>query len=167
MSRAFVKEDSGDGIEELPDLPVSPHPNYVTPAGHAALKSRLHEARTEAATLGPRKEEIEARQRLAILRRDIRYLEQRVASAISVDPAAQPLGKVAFGALVTVIDEDDREQTFRIVGEDEADPENGLIAPSSPLARALMGGREGDSATWPKPSGAVELEIVAIRYCDQ
>lgn len=167
MSRAFVKEDSGDGIEDLPDLPISPHPNYVTPTGHAALRTRLHDARTEAARLGPRKEEIDARQRLAILRRDIRYLERRLASAIPVDLAAQPSGRVAFGASVTVIDDDDREQTFRIVGEDEADPERGRIAPSSPLARALMGASEGDSVTWPKPVGAVDLEITAIRYFPQ
>lgn len=163
MSRAFTKEDTGTGVEQLPDLPVSPHPNHVTPQGLAALQQRLRDARAEHAALQHRKEEIDAMQRLAIVERDMRYYEQRVGSAIAVDPATQPQDTVAFGATVEVIDEEGQPHTYRIVGEDEADPARGLITAHSPLAKALIGARIGDTAQWRKPSGVIELEITAIR----
>jgi transcription elongation factor GreB len=71
---------------------------------------------------------------------------------------------VAFGARVTVLDPDGTEQTYEITGEDEADAPQGRIAPQSPLARALMGARLGDTVVWARPAGRTELEITAITY---
>lgn len=160
MSRAFVKE--GDGaLDPLPDLPVSPHPNYVTPAGLAALQSRLRETQLRLAALKARTDRLDKLPEAAA-ERDIRYIEARLRSAILIDPAVQPLTHAAFGHAVTVADEDGHETTYTIVGEDEADPARGLIAPHAPLARALIGAAVGDSVTWRKPSGAVSLEIVKI-----
>lgn len=161
MSRAFVKEGDGS-LDPLPDLPVSPHPNYVTPAGLADLQARLRETQARLAALKARKERLD-RLPEAAAERDIRYLEARLRTAILIDPATLPEDEVAFGLIVTVADEDGTERRFQITGEDEADPALGRIAAHSPLARALMGGHVGDVVTWRKPSGAEELEILSIR----
>ena len=162
MSRAFVKEDGPDN-EPLPDLPISPHPNYVTPRGLKALQDRLAATQAELARLKARDDRLDKLPEKAA-ERDIRYLTARLASAIPVDPASQPAGEVAFGARVTVADEDGAETVYEIVGEDEADAGLGRIAPQSPLARALMGAHAGDIVTWRRPAGAVELEIVGIAH---
>jgi len=164
MSRAFTKEDDGSAPEVLADLPQSPHPNYVTPAGLAALQARLAEARARLAGLLPRKDETEARLPIAMAERDIRYLDERLRRAIPVDPAGQSHGVVACGAEVEVEDEEGARRTWRIVGEDEADPGAGLITVFSPLGRALVGCRVGDTAVWARPAGRVELEVVAVRF---
>ena len=148
----------------LADLPQSPHPNYVTPAGLAALQARLAEARARLAGLMPRKDETEARLPIAMAERDIRYLDERLRRAIPVDPSAQPPGVVAFGAEVEVKGEEAARRVWRIVGEDEADPGAGLITAFSPLGRALIGCRVGDAAVWARPAGKVELEVVAVRF---
>lgn len=159
MSRAFVKEDGPDN-EPLPDLPVSPHPNYVTPRGLRALQDRLATTQAELARLKARAERLDRLPEKAA-ERDIRYLEARLRSAIPVAPAPAP-DEAAFGSRVTVIDEDGTEARYEIVGEDEADAGLGRIAPQSPLARALIGARVGDLVTWRRPAGAVELEVTAI-----
>lgn len=160
MSRAFVKE--GDGaLDPLPDLPLSPHPNFVTPRGLAALQDRLRETQGRLAALKARPDRLDKLPEAAA-ERDIRYLEARLRSAIPVDPTQHPLDEVAFGLAVTVADEDGTETTYEITGEDEADPARHRITPHSPLARALIGGAVGDVVTWRKPSGPVDLEIVAI-----
>ncbi|MEY4983624.1 MAG: hypothetical protein RIR62_1890 [Pseudomonadota bacterium] len=162
MSRAFVKEGDGS-LDPLPDLPVSPHPNYVTPTGLADLQARLHDTRTRLAALKARKDRLD-RLPEAAAERDIRYLEARLRSAILIDPATLPADEVAFGLIVTVADAEGRERAYRITGEDEADPALGRIAAHSPLARALIGGRVGDMVTWRKPSGREDLEILDIRH---
>ncbi len=162
MSRAFVKEDGPD-TTPLPDLPISPHPNYVTPRGLAALRDRLATAQAELARLKARAERLDTLPERAA-ERDIRYLEARLRSAIVVDPSDQPKDEVAFGARVTVIDEEDAETTYEIVGEDEADATAGRIAPQSPLARALTGARVGDAVEWTRPAGTVTLEIIRIAH---
>ena len=162
MSRAFVKEDGPDN-EPLPDLPVSPHPNYVTPRGLKALRDRLATLQAELARLKARAERLDKLPEKAA-ERDIRYVEARLRSAILVDPADQPGGEVAFGARVTVADEDGADAVYEITGEDEADASLGRIAPQSPLARALLGARVGDVVEWKRPAGRVELEILAIAY---
>lgn len=160
MSRAFVKE--GDGaLDPLPDLPISPHPNYVTPRGLAALKARLQATQAELAALRARAERLDKLPEAAA-ERDIRYLEARLRSALLIDPAGQDLSEVAFGLAVTVADEHGGETTYEIVGEDEADATLGRIAPQSPLARALLGAAVGDEVIWRRPSGAVTLEILKI-----
>ncbi|MBC7141325.1 MAG: GreA/GreB family elongation factor [Rhodobacteraceae bacterium] len=162
MSRAFVKEDGPDN-EPLPDLPISPHPNYVTPRGLAALRDRLAATQAELARLKARAERLDRLPEKAA-ERDIRYLEARLRSAIPVDPADQPRDEVAFGARVTVADADGRETVYEIVGEDEADAGARRIAPQAPLARALLGARVGDVVEWRRPAGRLELEVIAIAY---
>lgn len=162
MSRAFVKEDGPDN-EPLPDLPVSTHPNYVTPRGLTALRDRLAALQAELTRLKARAERLDKLPEKAV-ERDIRYVEARLRSAILVDPADQPESEVAFGARVTVADEDGVEATYEITGEDDADASLGRIAPQSPLARALLGARVGDVVEWKRPAGRVELEVLAIAY---
>ena len=91
----------------------------------------------------------------------------QVRRAYSSDPAAQDTAVIAFGACVTVVDEDDMEADWHIVGEDEADPAAHLIALFSPLASALLGAQVGDVVEWTKPGGTVDLEVIAIRYFKQ
>lgn len=160
MSRAFVKEGTGE-LEPLPDLPVSPHPNYVTPRGVADLRARLLARQGELAALRARAERLD-RLPEAAAERDIRYLEARLRSAIVVDPAGQDCAEVRFGLVVTVVDPEGHEARYEITGEDEADAALGRIAPQSPLARALMGAVVGDVVLWRKPAGGVELEVLAI-----
>ncbi|MFZ3582470.1 GreA/GreB family elongation factor [Loktanella sp. DJP18] len=162
MNKAFTKEDEGPQADRLDDLPQSPHPNYVTPAGLAALQQRLRERHADLSTL-PR-DSLDAKIPRAMAERDIRFLETRINRAIVVEPARQDRDVVAFGACVTVADEDDVRADWHIVGEDEANPASHRIAPFSPLARAMLGARVGDVVDWRKPGGPVALEIMAIRY---
>lgn len=164
MSRAFVKEGTGE-LEPLPDLPLSPHPNYVTPRGFQALRDQLLARQGELVALRARAERLDKLPEAAA-ERDIRYLEARLRSAILVDPAMQVSSEVRFGLVVTVMDEEGRESRYEITGEDEADASLGRIAPHSPLARALMGAMVGDVVIWRKPSGAVELEVTGIVHPD-
>ncbi|MCF1710481.1 GreA/GreB family elongation factor [Tabrizicola sp. J26] len=159
MSRAFVKEGSGE-LDPLPDLPISPHPNYVTPRGLASLQARLAATQTELARLRARPDRLDKLPEAAA-ERDIRYLEARLRSAIPVEPPAAPQ-EVAFATRVTVADEAGTETSYEIVGEDEADPAQGRIAPHAPLARNLIGARIGDTVFWTRPAGRTELEILAI-----
>lgn len=160
MSRAFVKEGDGS-LDPLPDLPLSPHPNWVTPRGLADLQGRLRARQDELAALRARADRLDKLPEAAA-ERDIRYLEARLRTAKVIDPDEQPLDEVAFGLRVRVADEGGREATYEITGEDEADAARGWIAPHSPLARALIGSGVGDVVTWRRPAGAMELEILAI-----
>lgn len=164
MSKAFTKEDDGGGDLRLDDLPQSPHPNHVTPSGLAALNRRLGARRSDLLKLHGAAQDVATKLAVATAERDIRYLEERVSRAILVEPKGQPPGIVAFGAEVDVVDQDDTHRTFRIVGEDEADPARGLITRFSPLGVALIGAELGGVVEWKKPHGTDELEILAIRY---
>lgn len=164
MSRAFVKE--GDGaLDPLPDLPLSPHPNYVTPRGLAALQMRLSELQTTLQSLRARPDRLDKLPEAAT-ERDIRHTEARLRSALVIDPKMQPLTTVAFGLLITVANETGAEIQYEITGEDEADATRHRIAPNSPLARALLGAQVGDVVTWKRPAGAVELEVIRIAHAD-
>ena len=164
MSKAFTKEDDDDGDVRLEDLPQSPHANFVTPSGLAALNSRLDARRIELATLQETAEDLLTKLAVATARRDIRFLEGRLDRAILVDSTGRIPGVVAFGAEVDVLDDADNRSTFRIVGEDEAAPAKGLITRFSPLGIVLIGARLGSIVEWKKPQKTVELEIVALRY---
>lgn len=164
MSRAFVKEGDAE-LEPLPDLPQSPHANYVTPRGWAALKDRLTATQATLSALRARSDRMDKLPEAAA-ERDIRYLEARLRSALVVRGAADPVA-VAFGCRVGVVTPEGMALHFEIVGEDEADAPQGRIAPHSPLARALMGAQVGDLVVWPRPSGAAELEVVTIETLDQ
>jgi transcription elongation factor GreB len=150
-----VKE--GDGaLDPLPDLPLSPHPNYVTPRGLAGLQARLAARQGDLAALKSRPDRLDKLPEAAA-ERDIRYLEARLRSAIPVPPATA-LTEVAFGLFVTV----GGQTTYEITGEDEADAALHRIAPQSPLARALMGAQVGDVVIWRKPSGPIDLKVTRI-----
>ena len=152
MSRAFVKEDSDTG-EELPDRPVSEHPNDVTETGMAQIEAALAEAREAYA----RAQAAADRAATSAANRDLRYWSARRATA-RVLPTPAGADEVRFGATVTILRDDGREQTFRIVGEDEADPAKGSISHVSPLARSMFGKRVGEVVK----AGNGEAEITAI-----
>ncbi|WP_407187548.1 transcription elongation factor GreA [Bradyrhizobium centrosematis] len=159
MSVAFTKEESAETASEtlLPDRSISPHPNLVTETGLKALQTQLQEAR-EAYEAAQAIEDVnEKRRQSAVPLRDARYLTERLRTAQLVpDPVATDV--VAFGSTVTFSRADGRVQTYRIVGEDEADPKAGTISFVSPVARSLMGKSVGDVAG----SGAQEIEILSI-----
>jgi transcription elongation GreA/GreB family factor len=159
MSVAFTKEDSAETASEtmLPERPIPEGPNLVTEAGLAALETQLLAAK-HAYDTAMVVEDINERRRLAASPyRDIRYFSERIRTA-QVVAAPESTDAVAFGSTVTFEREDGRVQTFRIVGEDEADPRTGTISFSSPIARALMGKGEGDVAS----VAGGEVEILRI-----
>jgi transcription elongation factor GreB len=181
MNKAFVKESDGDDEDDdlpgLPSLPAGAR-NYMTPAGHAALRAeferlvkverpQLTQVVAWAASNGDRSENgdyIYGKKKLREMDRRIRYLTKRLDNAEVVDPARQSnLEQVFFGAAVTVSD-GGTETTYRIVGIDEADPGAGKISWISPLARALLKAREGDVVKFQSPAGWREIEIVEISY---
>ena len=159
MSVAFTREESAETASEtlLPDRVISPHPNLVTEAGLKALERQLAEAK-EAYEAVQQTDDVNERRRLsAVPLRDIRYLSERVRTAqLMPDPTSTD--SVAFRSTVTFNRADGRVQTYRIVGEDEAEPNAGSISYVSPVARSLMGKSVGDVVG----AGAQELEIVAI-----
>jgi transcription elongation GreA/GreB family factor len=153
MSRAFVREsEGGEAFEDLPDRSISPH-HLVTPAGLARMDAEIEsiEKRLTDAQLRDDKAEV------ARLSRDLRYWSARRVSAEVVPPPTDT-SHVRFGAEVTFEREDGRRQTYRIVGEDEADPAKGSLSYISPLAQALMGKEVGDTVT----VGQGQAEIVSI-----
>jgi len=173
MSRAFVKDDDDAPDAPLPDRPLSEHPNYVTASGLALLAARLDEleaTRLELVGSAAAGDE-SAADRLRYVERDLRYFRRRLETAQLVDPASRegdPAsregGVVAFGATVAVHDDGGAESRYRIVGEDEADPDAGLVSWVSPLARVLEGARVGDHVVWRRPAGALGLTVVAVGY---
>ena len=158
MSVAFTREeDSEAAAADLPDRPISPHPNLVTPGGLVQLEAALASARAAYAAAQAGGEVMADRTAMARATRDLRYYGARRASAQLVEPPAEG-DRVAFGCSVTFQREDGRTQRFRIVGEDEADPAHGSVSYLSPLARALLGKAVGELGTL---AGA-EVEITAI-----
>lgn len=166
MSRAFVKE--GDGEDTLPDLPLSPHPNYTTPAGRAAMADRVHRAQAGlSAALADQAIGRVSPDGLspAHWRRELRWAEARLAAAIVVPPSVAAPQRVAFGVAVELEDAAGRRFRFRLVGEDEADAERGELSWVSPLAKALLGAVPGDEVPWPRAGGVVWVTVVALRTC--
>ena len=140
MSRAFVKDDDGGiGYEDLPDRLISGHANLVTPEGLLQIESEADRLSMDYASAQAAADKI-ALQRTA---RELRYWTARRATA-EVQPLPVADGTVHFGSTVAIEREDGRRQTFRIVGEDEANPAEGTLSYVSPLAQALIGKREGD-----------------------
>jgi transcription elongation GreA/GreB family factor len=153
MSKAFTKEDEGgDVYDDLPDRPVSPH-NLVTPKGLELIEGELARLHQDHATAL----DADDRPLIAKINRDLRYWTSRRATAQVVD-APSDTSEVRFGSTVTMGREDGRRQTYRIVGEDEADPSLGTISYVSPVAQALMGKQVGDMVQ----AGNAEAEIVEI-----
>ena len=157
MSVAFTREEDLEATAaDLPDRPISPHPNLVTTEGLAAIEAELASARAAYAA-AQAKGDIEAdRTAMARATRDLRYWSARRATAQHVE--TEPEGHVRFGGSVTIERDDGRTQTWRIVGEDEADPAKGSVSHVSPLSRALMGKAVGDEAVVAGQS----VEVVAV-----
>lgn len=147
VSKAFTKDDVPDAplvVRHRPSLPDGVL-NYVTARGLAALRAELATAELG----GARRAE----------------LEQRIASAVLVPPPAEQ-EEIRFGARVKLRAADGQTRQVRIVGVDEADPADGLIAFVAPLARALLGRRAGDLVNVRTPGGAEEVVVVAVVYED-
>ncbi len=183
MSKAFTKETDpdDDDLEAASPLPAGTR-NYMTPGGFARIKAELeHLVQKErpqlvatvawAAGNGDRSENgdyIYGKKRLREIDRRIRFLIRRLDAAEVVDPCARreddSADQVFFGATVTVRDVRGGERTISIVGVDEIDTARGYVSWISPIARALIKAREGDSVVLRTPSGTEELDVVAVRY---
>lgn len=159
MSVAFTKEESAETAAEtiLPDRVISPHPNLVTQSGLAALERELAAARAAYEAANAIEDVNERRRQTAGPARDIRYFAERLRTA-DVRPDPVSTATIAFGSTVRFERDDGRVQTYRIVGEDEADPKAGTVSHVSPVARALVGKAVGDVVS----VGGQELEILAI-----
>jgi transcription elongation factor GreB len=179
MSKAFVKEEQGTGDE--PDAQAARKlpsgKNYITPGGYARLEAELRKLveleRPEvvktvawAASLGDRSENadyIYGKRRLREIDRRVRFLIKRLESAEVVNSAGRDTDQVFFGATVRLKGASG-EKTITIVGVDEVDPSHGRVSWISPIARALIKAREGDTVTLRSPSGEEQIEILEVKY---
>lgn len=153
MSKAFTKETDADDSVELPEREISALPNLVSQRGLALIETEIerHSAANAAALA------TDDREAAARATRELRYWTARRNSA-QAQPEPVGSAKVQFGSAVTILREDGRRQSFRIVGEDEADPPKGLLSWASPLARELIGKVIGEEIE----AGATEAKIVTI-----
>ncbi|UHL64597.1 transcription elongation factor GreB [Paralcaligenes sp. KSB-10] len=182
MNKAFVKESDHDDEEdpgtEAPPLPAGTK-NYITVQGYQRLRAELAHLMTEerpsvvqvvswAASNGDRSENgdyLYGKKRLREIDRRMRFLTKRLEIAEVVDPAFQPnKDQVFFGATVLYADKAGEEHRVTIVGVDEAEPLQGKISWISPVARALIKSREGDTVNLRTPAGIDELDIIEISY---
>lgn len=159
MSVAFQKEESAEAASEavLPARPISDRINLVTEAGLRMLHDELARAQEALDAANLIDDVNEKRRQAAGPMRDVRYYAERIRTA-QLQPLPASHDVVAFGHTVTFARDDGRTQTFRIVGEDEADPSHGSISHGSPVALALIAKAVGDVVR----AGQRELEIVAI-----
>ena len=152
MSRAFVKETAESAAP--PERMVDDGPNLVTPEGLAQIEA--HITRIESAM--KTETNVLLRETLA---RDLRYWEIRKSTAEVVQPSTND--RVSFGSTVA-ISRKDRQQTFRIVGVDEADASKGLISFRSPMAQAILGAEVGDVIEAGEPLGKVALLAIKSEF---
>lgn len=181
MNKAFVKESDNEDDDDLPQAQALPAGtrNYMTPEGYERLRGELtHLMNVErpsvvqvvswAASNGDRSENgdyLYGKKRLREIDRRMRFLTKRLDIAEVVDPATQPnRDQVFFGATVLYSDKAGDEHTVTIVGVDEAEPLAGKISWISPVARALIKAREGDTVVLRTPGGIEELDILEVRY---
>jgi transcription elongation factor GreB len=183
VSKAFTRENDDAPDDDLPEDDANPIPpgskNYMTPHGWRRMRDELTWlVKTErpnvtsvvswAAKLGDRSENADyqyGKKRLREIDRRIRYLTKRLEAGEVVDPATrEETDQVFFGATVVYANEAGEEKTLRIVGIDEMDPANHYVSWISPIARAFIKCREGDTVTLRTPAGAEELEILEVRY---
>jgi transcription elongation factor GreB len=183
MNKAFTKESQadddldGDDDGAAPPLPAG-QKNYLTPGGYARLKAELDrlvdKERPEivgivswAAGNGDRSENgdyIYGKRRLREIDRRIRFLVKRLDIAEVVDPAGRDTDQIYFGATVDIVNQRDEARTVSIVGIDETDTARGYISWISPMARALLKARAGDTVTLVTPGGTDEIEVLDVRY---
>lgn len=164
MSRGFVKEDDLEHAgTDVPERPISAHPNYMTVNGYAQLKALEAELERKKTALGTNRDAVGGQQQLAVINRDLRYITARLESAIVTKPDTTA-NQVLFGATVKVEDDDGKLHEFTIVGEDEADIKVNKVSWTSPLAKALIGHKVDESVVWMRPAGNTNLEIIKISY---
>jgi transcription elongation factor GreB len=183
MSKAFTKEADAERDDDVPESAALPAGvrNYITPSGLARLQAEVKQLQQVerpkvveivawAAGNGDRSENgdyIYGKRRLREIDRRIRFLLKRLEIAVPVDPKQQKnRDQVYFGATVTYVNGRDEEQTVRIVGIDEARSEQGEVSWISPIARALLKAREGDTVRVQTPGGAEPIEVVKIAYSE-
>jgi len=179
MSKAFVKESEDDDEAPEPALPSPGGKNYISPAGFARLKAELKQLveaeRPEvvktvawAAALGDRSENadyIYGKRRLREIDRRVRFLIKRLEGAEIVQSAGRESDQVFFGATVSLRNNSSgKTQTVTILGADEVDPAQGKVSWLSPIAKALLKARAGDSVTLRTPAGEERLEILEVTY---
>jgi transcription elongation factor GreB len=186
MSKAFTKEsDDDENWEDDESEDDSPQDavgasgkNYITTQGFQILKNELHELLTVdrpkvvetvawAASNGDRSENadyIYGKRRLREIDRRIRFLNKRIEAAEVIEPTQLDADRVLFGATVTILNEDDEQRIYKIVGVDESDAKRGHISWMSPIGKALLQARVGDVVTLKTPKGEVDLEITKIEY---
>jgi len=185
VSKAFTKESDQDD-DDVPEEDGSPLPagskNYITPLGHQCLKDEFEyllkkdrpavtAAVSWAAKNGDRSENADyqyGKKRLREIDRRLRFLTKRLDIAAVVDPETprdeDMADQVFFGATVTYARANGDENTVTIVGVDEIDLKRNHISWISPLARALMKARPGDTVTLRAPGGVEELDVIGVRY---
>ena len=181
MNKAFVKESDHEDDDDLPQAQALPAgtKNYMTPEGYERLRTELTQLMNVerpavvqvvswAASNGDRSENgdyLYGKKRLREIDRRMRFLTKRLDIAEVVDPKAQPNRDQAFfGATVVYLDKAGEEHTVTIVGVDEAEPLAGKISWISPVARALIKAREGDTVVLRTPAGIDELDILDVSY---
>jgi transcription elongation GreA/GreB family factor len=154
MNKAFVKETEDERASNpLPDRPIPAGPNYVTAKGLAQINEMIDLTETEHRAARAANDTNE----IARSERDLRYWTAQRATAQLVD-ASPSREKVEFGSTVTIRRANEREQTFRIVGVDEADPNEGTLSHISPLAKALLGREKGEEIT----VGPAQVQITEV-----
>ena len=178
MSKAFIREDAEAPEEQLeaPALPAGGR-NYISPAGFARLKAELRElvererpevvkTVTWAASNGDRSENgdyLYGKKRLREIDRRVRFLIKRLENAEVVHSSGRDSDQVFFGATVR-LNSPAGSRTITILGLDEVEPARGIVSWVSPIARALLKAREGDTVTLRTPGGEEKLEIMEVSY---
>lgn len=169
MSKAFTR-DENEG-PEIPDVPPTTSvltpgaKNYITADGAEKLRAELQKlVEVTRPELVEARDDPDAKRQLARLDQRIRQLEESLQSAEIVEPAADGREVVRFGAWVTVLEPSGEETTYRIVGVDEANPDDNWVSWMSPIARALLNRKRGERIPFKFPSGEAVLEIQEIRY---
>lgn len=168
MSRGFVKEDDLEHAgTDLPERKISAEINYLTINGYRLLEQQARALVAQSKSLSAKKEDQQAQQQIAVVNRDLRYVAARLESAQIINPLAAKqyaTKQVLFGAEVTVEDDNGAKHTHQIVGEDESDIKANKFSWTSPLAKALIGQKIGETVIWIRPAGNTVLEIIDIEY---
>ncbi|MGI9335141.1 MAG: GreA/GreB family elongation factor [Gammaproteobacteria bacterium] len=160
-----MKENDGEAAVLAPQRShAGSETNYVTPRGAQALRDRLAELEKAREALVAEPDRVGRKSELLSVEQEQRYYHERLEQCVVVQPPQPPYERAGIGATVTVAGADDRQQRFTIVGEDESDAAAGLISWASPLGRALVNRSVGESVTWHRPIGDLELEVLDIDY---
>lgn len=160
MSKAFTRED--DGLEQIPALQAPPLPpgvkNYITPDGDRELRAQFEALQTKRSQLGA----VADRSQVAALDQKLARVAQILSTVVVAPITARE--EVGFGAQVEVKYPSGDIETFRIVGVNEIDLDRNWISWQSPLARALMNAKAGETVRWKSPAGEQQLAILSVRY---